>query len=82
MFVLNLYRKYASDSRVRCNIRNDNGSIAYANAPKYTEDKWNSGSGSAVVHLEPGDKVDVGDCVGTDNISAYTSFMGFLLQAD
>ena len=82
MFVLNLYRKFASGSRVRCFIRKDSINIAYANAPKYTEDDWNCGSGSAVVHLEPGDTVDVGYCEGTDNIDGHTSFMGFLLQAD
>ena len=82
MFVLNLYRGNASGSRVRCLIRKNSISIAYANAPKYTEDSFNGGSGSAVLHLEPGDKVDVGSCVGTDNIDNYTSFMEFLLQAD
>ena len=82
MFVLNLYRKYASGSSVSCYIRKNGFDIAYANAPKYTEDNYNGGSGSAVVHLEPGDTVDVGYCVGTDNIYSYTSFMGFLLQAD
>ena len=82
MFVLNLYRLSASGSRVRCYIRKNSDYIGYANAPKYTEDKWNSGSGSVVVHMDPGDTVDVGVCVGTDNIENLTSFMGFLLKAD
>ena len=82
MFMLNLHRYRGSGSGVRCFIRKDSNYIACASAPKYTEDSYNSGSGSAVVHLEPGDTVYVGKCDGTDNISSDTSFMGFLLQAD
>ena len=81
MFVLNLYRLDESGNKVQCYIRKNSSNIAAATVPAYSEDGINSSSGSAVVHLEPGDTVSVGECVGTDNISCYTTFIGFLLQA-
>ena len=83
VFVLNIYRRYASGNSVGCHIiKNGITDLAYANAPEYSEGNYNGGSGSAVVHLDPGETVAVGDCIGNDNVSNVSSFMGFLLQAD
>ena len=82
MFVLNLYRRNETGSSVWCFIWKNSSSIGYAGAPEYSEAGLNGGSGSVVVHLDPGDTVYVGNCYGIDNISYFKSFMGFLLQAD
>ena len=80
MFILNLYKDTGADS-VACNIVINGRDIAWVKAPGSSE-YGSEGSGSTVVHLDPGDKVDVGDCHNSGDISYLTSFNGFLLQAD
>ena len=83
MFVLNLYRHGGSGERLFCHLK-ENGSIrlTVAIAQENSGGLYNSGSGSAVVHLDPGDTVSVAECSGVDELSLETSFIGFLLHAD
>ena len=83
VFVLNLYRHAASGKRLRCFVKkNRTAIIIKAIAQENSGGLYSSGSGSAVVHLDPGDTVGVVGCTNTDNISLETSFIGFLLHAD
>ena len=79
VFSVNLYCSDAGN-RVKCHIMKNRGTVSFANTPSFA--KWLEGSGSTIVHLELGDKVYVGSCVGADNILDRTTFNGFLLQAD
>ena len=80
MFILNLYKK-TDAGNVWCWIRINGSGVTYANVPAESE-YYSESSGSTVVHLDPGDKVDVGDCTNPSNIDNLTTFIGFLLQAD
>ena len=85
MFVLNLYRHLASGNRLSCYLwKNRSTRIASAIAQENSGSMYSSGSGSAVVHLDTGDTVGVGECKGIDHITVTpeTSFIGFLLHAD
>ena len=80
VFILNLY-KFTGADRVYCYIRKNGNAVSLAFFPPESE-RISENSGSTVVHLDPGDKVDVGGCANPSDISCYTSFIGFLLQAD
>ena len=82
IFVVNLYRFNRDDNRLKCYIQKNGTKVVDANAPASSEYEWSGGSGSTVVHLDQGDTVNVGSCLGDNNFSMFTSFMGFLLQAD
>ena len=81
MFILNLYKTNKNDA-VYCRIRKNGSSVAIARVPMENAYGWFESSGSTVVHLDPGDKVYVGDCINPSSINLNTSFIGFLLQAD
>ena len=81
LFILNLYRKAGGNS-VWCYIRKIGSRVVMVSVPADSEYGIFGSSGSTVVHLDPGDKVDVGDCHNPSDIDAWTSFLGFLLQAD
>ena len=80
VFVLNLYRVNGLD-HVFCYIRKNGSKVAIGRIQLKSEQHAES-SGSTVVHLDPGDKVDVGNCDNPWEIDIRTSFIGFLLQAD
>ena len=80
VFILNLYRGSGADY-VYCYIR-INGSYAAIGRVHLKSEQHAESSGSTVVHLDPGDKVDVGTCGSPSEIDIRTSFIGFLLQAD
>ena len=81
VFILNLYKGTRAGS-VWCYIRKNGSNIALAYVPAESESGRYESSGSTVVHLDPGDKVDVGSCYNPGYIFYYTSFIGFLLHAD
>ena len=81
MFILNLYKDTGAD-RITCYIRKNGEGVVMAYVPAESEWGFYESSASTVVHLDPGDKVDVGACNNPSGIHDYTSFIGFLLQAD
>ena len=81
VFILNLYTGSTADG-MSCDIRKNGSGVAYAEVPAESEFGLYQSSGSTVLHLDPGDTVDVGDCYNPSGISDWTSFNGFLLQAD
>ena len=80
VFMLNLYKDNGA-GRVWCHIRINGYNLVLANVPAESGYGWYESSGSTVLYLDPGDKVDVGSCRGANEIDIRTSFIGFLLQA-
>ena len=84
MFILSLYRNIIDvtlwfGGSVRCAIRKNGQSVVIADCNRHHLPC----TGSTVLHLEPGDSVDVGDCTMVyASIHNSTSFVGFLLHAD
>ena len=81
VFSLNLYKKSGA-SKTYCYIRRNGGGVARADVPAESKFGYYESSGSTVLHLDRGDKVDVGGCNSVNDIDSYTSFIGFLLKAD
>ena len=81
VFILNLYKGSGGDT-IWCYIRKNRNNVVLAYVPEESNAGYYESSASTVVHLNPGDKVDVGDCGHRSDIAGHTSFSGFLLQAD
>ena len=81
MFILNLYKDSRADY-VYCFIRINGRGGVIARVPAESEYGYYESSASTVVYLNPGDKVDVGNCGSPSEINHRTSFIGFLLQPD
>ena len=81
MFILNMYKKSGADG-VYCYIRKNRSNVVKVSVSTQSGYGLYESSGSTVLHLDPGDKVDVGYCGNPSDIVFFTSFIGFLLQAD
>ena len=81
VFILNLY-KQMGNRRLSCGIRRNGESVVIADVPAGSDYGYFSSSGATVLHLEPGDTIDVGYCGIAKDIFGFTSFIGFLLHAD
>ena len=74
--MVNLYKKSGADG-IGCYIRKNGNVVARAGVPAESEAGYYEGSGSTVLHLDPGDKVDVDACGNPRDIISYTSFVVF-----
>ena len=78
MFIVNLYKT----GKVMCSIRKNGIGVAWANNPWDMESGFDGSSNSILLHLNPGDEVYVGYCENPSGIDNWSTFIGFLLQAD
>ena len=67
--------------RAFCFIRK-NGMETAAYAEVAVDGSKDQSSTSVILQLDRGDVVDVGSCSGTNNISSFSTFNGFLLRAN
>ena len=81
VFSFNLYQQQGFDY-AECAIRkNRNNEIWVLSSPNDEKGYYES-SNSAVLYLHRGDTVDVGSCSSASSMWEWTSFSGFLLEAD
>ena len=84
VFTLHLYKYPANFDYVECYIRkNAIEQIKVFNNPDADSDIGHyEATGSAILHLIPGDIVDLGASTSISAMDSWTSFSGFLLAAD
>ena len=82
VFSLHIYKHPAYDY-AQCYIRMNKANVIFAHTnPHGNNYEYTESSNSVILHLKQGDKVDLGDCSSASYMWDWTSFSGFLLNAD
>lgn len=76
IYVFSLYLYRRNTESANCRIRKNGLGMVRG----YRYGSTTESSTSVVVHLNPGDVVDLGDCTAVSSLNFHTVFTGFLLH--
>ena len=83
VFNLNIFKDFNKDQAYCYIQQNGNGKIWTKSNPDSSSDSGlYESSNSVILHLDRGDRVDLGSCSKANTMYYWTSFSGFLLKAD
>ena len=83
VFNLNIYKDFNAND-AGCYIRqNGSGKVwTYSNPHSSSDGGLYESSNSVILHLDRGERIDLGGCRKANTMYYWTSFSGFLLKAD